>query len=169
MPSDVLQISQACNNHNEQFQMYCKKHDSPCCRRCISETHNSCKEIFPIDDIIQNVKKSNAFEELEQILIEVAENYIKITQNTKKKLISIKGQKEIIQQKIQQVRLKMNSHLDLIQDNLIQKLNEIEEKESLKIRNLLKSFRKRKGKSKNSSVIWLISNSMRLTFRHSLL
>lgn len=25
LPSDVLQISQACNNHNEQFQMYCKK------------------------------------------------------------------------------------------------------------------------------------------------
>lgn len=61
---------------------------------------------------------------------------------------SIKGQKETIQQEIQQVRLKMSSHLDLIQDNLKQKLNEIEEKESLKKRNLLKSFRKKKKEIK---------------------
>ncbi|CAC5411761.1 unnamed protein product [Mytilus coruscus] len=148
LPSDVLQISQACNNHNEQFQMYCKKHDRPCCRRCISETHNSCKEIFPIDDIIQNVKTSSAFEEIEQTLIEVAEHHIKITQNRETNLKSIKGQKEKIQKEILQVRLSINSHLDLIQDNLIQKLNEVEEKECLEIRNLLKSLRKKKNEIK---------------------
>ncbi|CAC5387701.1 unnamed protein product [Mytilus coruscus] len=128
--------------------MYCKKHDSACCRRCISETHNSCKEIFPIDDIIQNVKTSSAFEEIEQTLIEVAEHHIKITQNRETNLKSIKGQKEKIQKEILQVRLSINSHLDLIQDNLVQKLNEVEEKECLKIRNLLKLLRKKKNEIK---------------------
>ncbi|CAG2239546.1 unnamed protein product [Mytilus edulis] len=106
LPSDILKITLICSEHNEQYQMYCKKHESPCCRRCISKNHNSCK-------------------------------------NRKQNIKSLKDLKGEIQIEIQQLRLKINSHLDQIQDSLIKKLDETEKRESKKICNLLKSLEKK--------------------------
>ncbi|XP_052064876.1 uncharacterized protein LOC127704718 isoform X2 [Mytilus californianus] len=148
LPFDILKTTLICSEHNEQYQMYCKKHASPCCRRCISENHNSCIEICPLEDVIHNVKTSSAFQEIEQTLKEVAENYERIMQNRKENLKSLKNLKDKIQIEILQVRLKINSHLDIIQDNLIKKLNETEERECKKIRNLLKPLEKKEQEVK---------------------
>lgn len=142
LPSNILKITLTCSEHNEQYQMYCKKHESPCCRRCISENHNSCKEICPLEDVIHNVKTSSAFREIEQTLKEVAENHERIMQNRKENLKSLKDLKGKIQIEILQIRLKINSHLDQIQDSLIKKLDETEERECKKICNLLKPLEK---------------------------
>lgn len=56
------------------------------------------------------------------------------------------GQKEKNQKEIIQVRLQINLYLDILQHNLKQKFNDFEEKESLKICDLLKSYTKKKKK-----------------------
>ncbi|CAG2214776.1 unnamed protein product [Mytilus edulis] len=148
LPSDVLKITLICSEHNEQYQIYCKKPESPCCIRCISENHNSCKEICPLEDVIHNFKTSSAFQEIEQTLKEVAENHERIIQNRKKNLKSLKDLKGKIRNEIQQFRLKINSHLDQIHDSLIKKLDETEERECEKICNLLKQLEKKEQEIK---------------------
>ncbi|CAC5387700.1 unnamed protein product [Mytilus coruscus] len=149
LPFDILKTTLICSEHNEQYKMYCKIHESPCCRRCISENHNSCIEICPLEDVIHNVKTSSAFQEVEQTLKEVAENHERIMQNRKENLKSLKDLKDKIQIEILQVRLKIN---DIIQDNLIKKLNETEERECKKIRNLLKPLEKKEQEIKKNPV-----------------
>ena len=40
LPTNVLEITQTCQKHKEHYQTFCEKHDCPCCRRCVIETHN---------------------------------------------------------------------------------------------------------------------------------
>ncbi|VDI28108.1 blast:Transcription intermediary factor 1-beta [Mytilus galloprovincialis] len=42
LPNDVLKITQYCNIHKDKFIIYCRKHERPCCRKCIVETHKEC-------------------------------------------------------------------------------------------------------------------------------
>ncbi|XP_063448364.1 transcription intermediary factor 1-beta-like [Mytilus trossulus] len=78
LPSNVLEITQSCQKHNEKYVIFCKKHDCPCCRRCVVETHDDCKELNAIDDVIRNVKSSSAFLEMEHMLAELSENLQRI-------------------------------------------------------------------------------------------
>ncbi|CAC5392030.1 unnamed protein product [Mytilus coruscus] len=145
LPSE---ISHNCLKHNEKFQIYCRKHDCPCCRRCVIETHNDCKDITAIDDIIKDVKSSNALNNIELMLMEVAENLEKIIKDRKDNLASLKDQKGKIEIEIQQKRIKINTHLDQLQEDLLIELNTIEEIERNKIKNLLTSLGKKKKEIK---------------------
>ena len=73
LPANIISVAQFCNVHKEKYQTFCRKHDCPCCRRCVIEHHNKCEHLSAIDDVIQNVKTSNAFSELEQKLTEITE------------------------------------------------------------------------------------------------
>lgn len=57
--SEVLHIAQFCKNHNEKYELFCSKHDCPCCKKCV-KFHTDCKGLTDINDIIKNVKTSNA-------------------------------------------------------------------------------------------------------------
>ncbi|CAG2251392.1 unnamed protein product [Mytilus edulis] len=47
--------------------------DCPCCNKCV-KSHNDCKGLTDINELTKNVKTSNAFYEIEQTLLEAAEN-----------------------------------------------------------------------------------------------
>ncbi|CAG2213998.1 unnamed protein product [Mytilus edulis] len=144
LPTDILKIVHTCSKHNEKFQTYCKKHDCPCCHRCVIETHNGCIDITAIDDIIKDVKSSNTLYDIELMIEEVAENLEKITKFQKDNVISLNDQRTWIDNKIKQTRIKINCHLDQIQEELLEKLNTIEERERKKIENLLTSLEEKK-------------------------
>ena len=57
------------------------------------ENHNDCKEIAAIDDVIKNVKTSNAFLEIEQTLTEVFQNIVKMRQDREQNLKSVKEER----------------------------------------------------------------------------
>ncbi|CAG2206909.1 unnamed protein product [Mytilus edulis] len=99
LPSDVLKITQYCSSHEDKFIMYCRKHERPCCRKCIVETHKECPDIDNLEDVIQNVKTSNAFYDIEETLVEVAENLKKISQHQQKNLLNLKEKRKQIQKK----------------------------------------------------------------------
>lgn len=137
LPSKVLEITQTCQKHKEPFQTFCKKHDCPCCRRCVIETHNVCKDLTAIDDIVQNIKSSNAFTEMEHILVEMLGNLQKIRNNRKENAKYIQRQREKIEKEIKQSREKINDHLDKLQEKILQKLYSMESTEIEKINRLL--------------------------------
>ncbi|CAG2194606.1 unnamed protein product [Mytilus edulis] len=140
LPSDVIKISQFCDKHNEQYIIYCKKHECPCCSSCIVQSHNRCDEIAKLDDVIKNPKASNAFYEIEQTLVEVVENIGKIRQDRQKNQLTLSESRKQIEKEITETRIAINNHIDKIQADIIKELCASEDKESRKIRQMLISL-----------------------------
>ncbi|CAG2199503.1 unnamed protein product [Mytilus edulis] len=102
-----------------------------------------CPNIDNLEDVIQNVKTSNAFHDIEETLVEVAENLKKISQHQQKNLLNLKEKRKQIEKEIQKTRTTINKHLDKLQEDLIKQLNAVEETQNSKICHLLSSLEQR--------------------------
>jgi hypothetical protein len=91
-------------SHNERFILYCKKHGFPCCRICIAEDHNECKDLSVLENIVKNVKNSHEFNETERLIDEMMEYIHKIRQNRENNSGTITEQKRIIENEIRKLR-----------------------------------------------------------------
>jgi DNA repair exonuclease SbcCD ATPase subunit len=122
----VLEFKEHCNEHHEKYSLYCKEHECPCCGICFLENHKDCKEVVVLENITKNVKTSTMFNEVEHLIKEVIENFGKIRQNRETNSSAVKEQKRIYENEIQELRTKINNHLDKLQDNLLTELSEAE-------------------------------------------
>ncbi|CAG2246758.1 unnamed protein product [Mytilus edulis] len=165
LPSDVLKITQYCSKHDEKFQIYCKKHECPCCSKCIVESHSECRDIVNLDDVIHNVKTSNAFCEIEETLVEVAENLQKVRQHIQDNRSNLKDKRMEIEKEIKKTRIMINHHLDKLQEDFLKQLFEVEEKDNSKICPLLSSLQIKEKQYQNSREALRTSSSMQRTFR----
>ncbi|XP_052065729.1 uncharacterized protein LOC127705450 isoform X1 [Mytilus californianus] len=143
LPADILKITQYCTKHDKKYQIYCQKHEFPCCNKCIVEIHKECRDFVELDDVIHNVKTSNAMCEIEETLVEVAENLQKIRQHQQDNLTTFKESRKEIEKEIKKTRIKINNHLDKLQEDLMKQLYAIEEKENSKICQLLSTLEKK--------------------------
>ncbi|CAC5390302.1 unnamed protein product [Mytilus coruscus] len=142
LPTEVLQIAQNCKIHNEKYELFCRKHDCPCCKKCL-KSHKDCKGLTDINEIIKNVKTSNAINKIDQTLLEVVENIKRLSTNRKYNLKSLENKKREIETEIKQTRINVNRHLDKLQDDLINELMRVEQKEKNKIEKLLTTLKKK--------------------------
>ncbi|XP_063399391.1 uncharacterized protein LOC134684028 [Mytilus trossulus] len=142
LPSDVINITQYCIEHNEKFQIYCQKHECPCCSKCVVESHKGCQDIVNLDEAIRDVNTSNALYEIEETLVELAENLQKIHQQKHDNMTTLKASRKEIEKKLKQTRKEINNHLDKLQEDSMKQLYAIEEKENSKICQLLSSLEK---------------------------
>ncbi|CAC5424024.1 unnamed protein product [Mytilus coruscus] len=140
LPTEVVQIAQVCKIHKERYELFCRKHDCPCCKIC-GITHNDCESLFDINEYTKNVKTSNAFREIEKTLLEVVNNIKRIITNREDNLESLKNKEKEIENVIKQIRTRINKHLDQLQDDLILNLMEIEQLENSKIQKLLTALK----------------------------
>ncbi|XP_071121593.1 tripartite motif-containing protein 2-like [Mytilus edulis] len=143
LPADVLKITQYCTSHDNKYQFYCQKHECPCCSTCIVECHKECREIVELKNVIRNAKSSNAMCEIEESLVEIAENLKKVRQHQQDNLLTFKEKRKEIEKELKKTRMKINNHLDKLQEDLIKQLNELEEKENSKICQLMASLEKK--------------------------
>ena len=125
-PSYVLEIKEHCNEHHEKFSLYCEEHECLLCRTCNVENHKDCKEVTVLENITKNVKTSTMFNETEHLVQEMLENIGNIRQNRETNSSSVKEQKRIIQNEIQELRMKVNNILDKLQEYLMKELTEAE-------------------------------------------
>ncbi|CAG2214015.1 unnamed protein product [Mytilus edulis] len=120
---------------------------------CIVECHKECREIVELENIIRNAKSSNAMCEIEESLVEIAENLKKIRQHQQDNLLTFKEKRKEIEKELKKTRMKINNHLDKLQEDLMKQLNELEEKENSKICQLMASLEKKEkeiGECQNS-------------------
>ena len=146
LPSYVLEIKEHCNEHDEKFNLYCKEHECPCCRICNLENHSDCKNVSIFEKIIKNVKKSTMFTEIEPLIKEMIENIGKIRQNRETNFSAVKEQKRIIEIEIQELRTKINTHLDKLQEDMLKELTEAEKQAAEETRELLVSLDEKQEK-----------------------
>jgi hypothetical protein len=80
------------------------------------------------------------FTEIEHLINEMIETISKIRQNRDTNSSAVKEQKKIIENEIQELRTKINTHIDKLQEDLIKELTEAEKHVSDETRKLLASL-----------------------------
>ncbi|CAG2250860.1 unnamed protein product [Mytilus edulis] len=101
-----------CKVHNRKLDFYCFIHNEPCCVSCVSEKHDACKSLNPLTEVVEAVKSSASFKDLEDMTTDISEligNLIKDIQDNK---ASFKFQKNGIRSEVQKVRKTINNNLD---------------------------------------------------------
>jgi hypothetical protein len=80
------------------------------------------------------------FTEIEHLIKEMIENIGKIRQNRETNISAVKEQKRIIEIEIQELRTKINTHLDKLQEDILKELTEAEKQAAEETRELLVSL-----------------------------
>ncbi|CAC5425061.1 unnamed protein product [Mytilus coruscus] len=145
LPPDVLQIPQSCIKHDENFLLYCKDHEMPCCGKCVNEVHKGCHEIVNLDDIIKNAKTSTSFQDIEETIAEVVDNIKKIQNIYKRNITTLSENRKQIEKQIQEIRFKIDTHLNQIQKKLVDELQEVEETERRNVSQLVKTLEEKEN------------------------
>ena len=152
LPVFILDIKVFCQKHNEKYQMLCKSHECPCCRKCTIENHKECKDVVLIEDILQDVKTSVSFDDLQQQLTVISKNIQRIRKNRQANADLIRKQKERIEKDIRDLRETMNNHLDKLKEKLTRELLQIEVKTNCGIQELLTTLQKKEEEIYQSQI-----------------
>ncbi|XP_071123530.1 uncharacterized protein [Mytilus edulis] len=143
LPPFIVNTKLHCDEHEEKYQLFCKGHNAMLCRKCvISEKHLECKEIFPIEEVIQNAKTSVAFTEIESSFQEMKENLRLILEDRQNNVSSLSDSKQKLESEISAIRGQINQHLDKIQDHFIVELNKAVENSTQQIQSFIASLKK---------------------------
>lgn len=145
LPEDVLQIPKSCTMHDEKFLLYCKDHETPCCGKCVIEGHKGCSDVVNLDDIIKDAKNSTAVQDAEEALTEILHNIKEIHKVYSKNIATLSENRKQIEQQIQEIRLKLNNHIDQIQMRLVDEIREVESSENKKICQLVETLEKKEN------------------------
>jgi hypothetical protein len=104
------------------------------------ETHRDCLDVIIIENIVKDVKKSEIFNEIEELIKEMTEAIGKIRQNRETNSSAVREQKIIAENEIQDVRTKINNHLDKLQEDLMKELTGVEKQNTDDTRDLIVSL-----------------------------
>jgi hypothetical protein len=100
-----------------------------------------------IREIIKTSKTSTLIDNIKKSLEDIKNNIDKITKSRQQKLLEIRQKRQMFQDQIKDMRVKINSHLDTLEHNILQELDDTEGKIKSKIDKLLEQL------SKNSKAV----------------
>jgi DNA-binding beta-propeller fold protein YncE len=106
----------------------------------MEETHRNCLEVAILENIVKDVKTSDIFNEIEQLINEMIEIIGKIRENREINSSGVREQKIIVENEIRELRAKINNHLDQLQEGLMKKLTETEKQITDEARDLMVSL-----------------------------
>ncbi|VDI37166.1 Hypothetical predicted protein [Mytilus galloprovincialis] len=124
LPSFITDIQQSCDNHNEQYQLYCNQHALPICLQCIND-HSNCN-VTSLEKVTSNVKASGQFLDLESSLGDLLQNIERIKKNREANVTNIEKLREQHIKEIKQIRVEINNHLDNLEKQVLEELREKE-------------------------------------------
>jgi WD40 repeat protein len=104
------------------------------------ETHRDCIDVTILENLIKDVKTSDIFNEIEQLISEMTETIGNIRQNRETNSGAVREYKIIVENEIQELRTKINNHLDKLQENMMKELTEAQKKITNETRELLVSL-----------------------------
>ena len=143
LPKSISEIVHSCNDHEMKYTMYCPKHDIICCPVCISTNHKKCVDLMAIPELIKTAKTSSIIVTMEQSLRDMKHNIDIAVKDREGNLSSIRKQRQHYSDEIKQIRVKINSHLDTIEQRIMGDLIDVEENVKLQIEQLLTDLSKR--------------------------
>ncbi|XP_071179137.1 E3 ubiquitin-protein ligase TRIM71-like [Mytilus edulis] len=99
------------------LDFYCTQHDIVCCRACIPSSHQSCKEVHPLEIASKHIKKSSLFEDT-----------LKEWQNIGKTLDNLKQDRKNNVDEMEKVESAILVEISKWKNDLIKQINTLEEK-----------------------------------------
>jgi predicted DNA-binding protein (UPF0278 family) len=111
-----------------KYTHLCQVHDKPCCPDCISTNHKDCVGLLSIREIIKTSKTSTLLDDIEQILTNIKYNIDNVIKNRQQNMSEIRQQRKIFLDQVKQMRVKINSHLDTLEQNILKELVKIKSK-----------------------------------------
>jgi hypothetical protein len=124
-PSILADIKLFCADHNQRYQQYCVTHAYPICYRCI-KIHRECSDVIPIDEVVDNAKTSQNFQDLRQEVEDLVENIKRLRTDREENLTTVNNQVQKHILKVQNLRSKINQHLDKLEEELKSQLQKLE-------------------------------------------
>ena len=103
LPSYVLKITQFCAIHKEKYEYWCKNHFSPCCTKCVVESHKECKDMTSLHDVIQNVITSNTLQNTEHQMFAITNKITHLQHDQQTYITTIKEQRTWIEKEVKDV------------------------------------------------------------------
>ena len=117
LPESVAAIQHHCVRHGEKFEFYCPSHTAPCCVKCVKETHRQCN-VDLLRDVVQGIKESAAFSELENSLLEIRDIYEYINEDNPDQMEEIESQASAYIKDIRKFRQELNAYLDHLEQQI---------------------------------------------------
>ena len=143
LPTSISEIVHKCKDHEMKYTIYCPNHDTICCPVCLSTNHKKCDDLMAITELIKTAKTSSIIANMEQSLRYMKHNIGIAVQDREGNLSLIRKQRQHYSDEIKQIRVKINSHLDTIEQRIMGELIDVEENVKLQIENLLPELSKR--------------------------
>ncbi|CAG2223811.1 unnamed protein product [Mytilus edulis] len=119
IPSFISDIQQSCIYHNEQYQQYCLEHALPICYKCITD-HRKCN-VTTLEKVIDNVKTSEQFLDLESRIEDLLQNIDQIKKDRHSNVTKIEETKTRLVQEIRHKRAEINKRLDNLEKHIIKR------------------------------------------------
>jgi hypothetical protein len=143
LPKSISEIVHNCKDHDMKYTIYCPIHDTICCPVCISTNHKNCVNLMAIPELIRTAKTSSIIATMEQSLRDMKHNIDIAVKDREGNLSLIRKQRQHYSDEIKQIRVKINSHLDTMEQRIMGDLIDVDEHVKLQIENLLTELSKR--------------------------
>ncbi|CAC5403239.1 unnamed protein product [Mytilus coruscus] len=115
-------ITFICSDHDKKLEWFCKSHDKALCVVCLPTEHRSCSDVIPIDVAATNARQSIAISDLQEAIGVTLRN-IRLCVNSRNTTTKdIEKQEKDIRKIIRNTRTKINSHLDELEEKLMETL-----------------------------------------------
>jgi Mg2+ and Co2+ transporter CorA len=88
------------------------------------ETHRDCQDVAIIENEVKDVKTSDIFNDIEELIREMTETIGSIRQNREINSSAVREQHIIVENEIRELRTTINNHLDKLQEDLMTELTE---------------------------------------------
>ncbi|CAC5403665.1 unnamed protein product [Mytilus coruscus] len=126
LPSSIAGIVNFCDKHGRKYENYCPYHEQLCCPACISVDHKNCIDILLLQDVIKTAKTSALLDSIEINIENIKSNIENIMEDRKQNLAIIHDQRQTFQEEINQVRTKVHSHLETLEQKMMKDMDATE-------------------------------------------
>ncbi|CAG2216791.1 unnamed protein product [Mytilus edulis] len=138
-----------CDKHNQPLHLYCPSHLMPSCDECISTSHSKCTGITSLASVVEKIKIEKS-----KMTVETDINYFLsiLDQLVTSKSKNIKtGENHCIgiQKSINEIRKKINKHLDRLEETLSQETDIIWNQEKSKATDFISEIEGKRENWKN--------------------
>ncbi|CAC5423758.1 unnamed protein product [Mytilus coruscus] len=140
LPSSVAAIKQKCIGHSLKFDFHCVIHDEPCCVSCVAEKHGTCRKLKPLSEVVEGVKSSAAFADLEDRAKDISALIGDLVTKKQNDRACFGVQKNKIISEVQNVRTAIDNHLIKLEKDLLYKLDNMEKKHNGDIDNFIEKL-----------------------------
>ena len=125
LPPFILNVQLICGEHKENFLYYCRSHDCPLCKKCLSKSHKKCDDTLDIDDVVHNVKSSAVFEDVWRDLKAAHLTFLNAVMEREENLDNLKRRKDILSADVKERTKRLVDHLKELENKALAELDSV--------------------------------------------